>query len=52
MAAFMVGTRGNFLQGLILGLSVAVSHTLGVGILGVVTLVGAVITVNATTQIL
>lgn len=39
MAAYLVGNRGTFRQALGLGTAVAVSHTLGVGALGVATLV-------------
>ena len=37
MAAFLVGRRGRVRHAAGLGLSVAISHTLGVGILGIVT---------------
>lgn len=40
MAAYLVGSGGSLRQALGLGLSVAVSHTLGVLVLGVVTLIG------------
>lgn len=40
MAAYLVGSGGNRRQALGLGLSVAVSHTLGVLVLGLVTLAG------------
>ena len=39
MAAYLVGRRGRFRHAVGLGLSVAVSHTLGVGLLGLITAV-------------
>ncbi|HJU52043.1 MAG TPA: sulfite exporter TauE/SafE family protein [Acidimicrobiia bacterium] len=41
MAAYLVGRRGGPRTAVGLGLSVALSHTLGVGLLGMVTAVGA-----------
>ncbi len=41
MAAYLVGTRGTRRQALLLGLSVAISHTLGVLVLGGVILVAS-----------
>jgi nickel/cobalt transporter (NicO) family protein len=41
MAAYIVGTRGTFLHAVVLGLSVTVSHTVGVLVLGVITLLAS-----------
>lgn len=40
MAAYLVGSKGTLRQAMILGAAVAVSHTAGVLVLGLVTLVG------------
>ena len=39
MAAYLVGRRGGVRLALLLGLAVAISHTIGVGVLGVITAV-------------
>jgi nickel/cobalt exporter len=41
MAAYIVGTRGTFVHAVVLGLSVTVSHTFGVLVLGVITLLAS-----------
>jgi ABC-type nickel/cobalt efflux system permease component RcnA len=41
MAAYIVGTRGTFVHALALGMSVTVSHTTGVLVLGLVTLLAS-----------
>jgi ABC-type nickel/cobalt efflux system permease component RcnA len=41
MAAYIVGTRGTFVHALALGMSVTLSHTAGVLVLGVITLVAS-----------
>jgi nickel/cobalt transporter (NicO) family protein len=41
MAAYIVGTRGTFFHAVVLGLSVTVSHTFGVLVLGVITLLAS-----------
>jgi len=41
MAAYIVGTRGGFMHAVVLGLSVTVSHTAGVLVLGAVTLLAS-----------
>lgn len=41
MAAYLVGRGGTWRQASVLGLSVAISHTVGVGVLGVITVVAA-----------
>ncbi|MFQ5948385.1 MAG: nickel transporter, partial [Acidimicrobiia bacterium] len=38
MAAYLVGNRGTVRQALVLGAAVAISHTVGVAVLGIVTL--------------
>jgi nickel/cobalt transporter (NicO) family protein len=41
MAAYIVGTRGTFVHAFVLGLSVTVSHTFGVLVLGAITLLAS-----------
>jgi ABC-type nickel/cobalt efflux system permease component RcnA len=41
MAAYIVGTRGTFVHALALGMSVTLSHTAGVLVLGVITLLAS-----------
>lgn len=38
MAAYLVGARGTFMQAMVLGMTVTITHTLGVLILGLITL--------------